>query len=192
MIIHLVSFFLIGTFIKFADQAFDEGLCSKKAIFYFTPIIGILLSILILSDSNCALLLLSITIGCFFSGKIDNIVFQILSFFVLVSLFLGITGNIIMIDSKLVAILSLLAFIDEIGNNWADRSNNSNKTFLRIFFLFRFTLKIGILIAAISRRLLFIYFPIFIMFDIGYIIADLLPKISPKIYSRISLSNKSY
>lgn len=189
MIIYIVSFFVIGSYVKFADQAFDEGLYSKKFVFYLSPIIGILLSISILSDSSCALLLFSITIGCFFSGKIDNKVFQTLFYFVLISFFLGVKGNFIKIDLVLLAILSLFAFIDELGNNWTDRSNNSKKNFLKTFFLFRLTMKIGVLLVSIFSSLFFMYFLIFIMFDLGYVLTDLLPKISPKIYSRLGLSN---
>lgn len=191
MILHLTSFLLIGSFVKLADQAYDESLFPKGPVVALAPFTGTLLALLVMSNSNCALLLLSIAVGCLLSGKVDNLVFYVLFCFLVIPSYFGIRDHLMRIDLGLLAVLSTCAFVDEIGNSWADRSTDTDNRILRLFFLYRFTMKIGVLGAAIFSSLLFRYFFVFLMFDMGYITVDLLPRVFPRIYSRL-LFGKTY
>jgi hypothetical protein len=169
-----------GFFMKLSDDAYDK----KKNIF-LAIIAGILCGLFIgylaVTSADAACIFIAILIGTMLSLKIDSLNhIAALILFVLIIVYIGIPT----IGIITLLICSIAAFLDEIGN---DNRFIKNKM-LKLFFEYRFTLKIAVLMFALLGLLQSSYpalqipgvqyfllttFVYFLLFDLFYELAGL-------------------
>lgn len=183
---------------KISDDEFDENSNQKLAIF-FGIVTGVLSGILISINSDAAYILIAIILGNILASKIDGIhhIISTVSFLIisiLTIVLLSILAPSIIPINYLVnfsiitlIICTLAAFIDDWGHD--NPIFNKNKA-LKTFFKYRLFMKIVILVLAIGSItelafgfsipfvsfLDFSTFVYFILFEIGYIFAELIFK----------------
>jgi hypothetical protein len=169
-----------GFFMKLSDDAYDK----KKNIF-LAIVAGILcgsfIGYLAVTSADAACIFIAILIGTLLSLKIDSLNhIAALLLFVLIVVYIGIP----MIGIITLLICSIAAFLDEVGN---DNRFIKNKL-LKLFFEYRFTLKITVFIFALLGLLQSSYpalqipgvqyfllptFIYFLLFDLFYELAGL-------------------
>lgn len=146
MIFEIVCYSLSGFFMKLSDELMDE-----KNYLLLAIISGLLTVFFSLSistiNADAACIFLSILIGTALAYKVDT-VNHIISAVLFISLLLLIGCPKI---NYLCLILCIVAnIIDEKGNDWSDKSFNdlSKNRVLKIFFKYRYTLKITVFILS--------------------------------------------
>ncbi len=169
-----------GFFMKLSDDAYDK----KKNIF-LAIVAGILcgsfIGYLAVTSADAACIFIAILIGTLLSLKIDSLNhIAALLLFVLIVVYIGIP----MIGIITLLICSIAAFLDEVGN---DNRFIKNKL-LKLFFEYRFTLKITVFMFALLGLLQSSYpalqipgvqyfllptFIYFLLFDLFYELAGL-------------------
>ena len=138
-----ILYTLSGFLMKLSDDEYDE-----KSNKFIAIVIGILCGIAIayLTSNNieASYIFIGILIGSLFSLKIDGIhhVFTFFTFIALL-LILGIPD----LNLATLGICAISAFMDEIGNDNEQLYKKSN--FFKVFFDYRFSMKISIFILAI-------------------------------------------
>ncbi len=182
MFLEPILYAFSGFFMKLSDDSYDQ----KKNI-YLALLAGILCGVsiayLAVTSSDAACIFIAILIGTVLSLKVDSFNhIAALLLFVLIIVYIGIPS----VGIVTLAICTLAAFLDEIGNDNSRIKKLGNK--VEIFFEYRFTLKITVLIFALLG-LLQPLFPIltvpgvqyfqfqtfifFLLFDLSYEIAGL-------------------
>ena len=180
MNIEPILYALSGLFMKLSDDAYDR----KKNIF-LAILSGILcgsfIGYLAVTSADAACIFIAILIGTILSLKVDSLNhIAALLLFVLIVIYIGIPT----IGILTLFVCSVAAFLDEIGN---DNKLIKNRK-LKMFFEYRFTLKVVVLLFAILGILESTYpglkipgvqyfllqtFVFFILFDLFYEIAGL-------------------
>jgi hypothetical protein len=180
MNIEPILYALSGLFMKLSDDAYDK----KKNIF-LAILAGILcgsfIGYLAVTSADAACIFIAILIGTILSLKVDSLNhIAALLLFVLIVIYIGIPT----IGILTLFICSIAAFLDEIGN---DNKLIKNRK-LKMFFEYRFTLKVAVLLFAILgifqstypglkipgvQYFLLQTFVFFILFDLFYEIAGL-------------------
>lgn len=163
-------YLLSGFLMKIADDAADKG--DRKFFGILTgSLCGISIGVLITISLDATYIFFGIFIGTLIAGKIDNINhFLAAGFFLIIVLIRGIPS----LEPATLLICTLAAFLDEIGNEnqWIYKRSD----FLRVFFHYRFALKIAILILAIFplisdlpiQSLRWYSFFFFLFFELAY------------------------
>ncbi len=180
MNIEPILYALSGLFMKLSDDAYD-----KKKNIVLAILAGILcgsfIGYLAVTSADAACIFIAILIGTILSLKVDSLNhIAALLLFVLIVIYIGIPT----IGILTLFICSIAAFLDEIGNNNKLIKNRK----LKIFFEYRFTLKVAVLLFAILgifqstypslkipgvQYFLLQTFVFFILFDLFYEIAGL-------------------
>jgi hypothetical protein len=182
MILEPILYALSGFFMKLSDDAYDRKKNILLAIIAGT-LCGLFVGYLAVTSADAACIFIAILIGTILSLKIDSLNHIVaLVLFVLIIVYIGIPS----IGVVTLIICSIAAFLDEIGNDnrWIkERGRN-----IELFFEYRFTLKIIVLIFAILGLLqirfpgltipgvqyfLFQSFLYFLLFDLFYELAGL-------------------
>ncbi len=159
----LAVYAIIGGGLKYIDDAFDEGLHSKKLASVLAAILVVLWIALSISDPYSATILTAVLLGVLLSGKIDNRVFTASTVAIVSALvFLAKDG----IQLLPLAVLTLFGIVDEKGNDYVD-THRAGKA-LEFFFAHRFALKLALLTLCLASLLPLVYFPAFLCFDIAY------------------------
>lgn len=162
-----LSFLGLGILIKYADQAYDEGIYSRRTTLFLAIPGGLWMGALIAIDGGSATICLGLLFALLIAGKYDNLAFKI-GFIVALSLgaaalVLGITTF-----SLLGALIVLgAAFLDEKANDLP--GVDGGKDWKALLFYHRPFLKVAVLalcVAGILPSLL--YFFAFLAFDLGY------------------------
>lgn len=188
-IILVTIYALLGAGGKYIDQAYDLGVFNKKKAVIVSIICATIISYLIVKDPSSAMIFLSLIIGVAISKKIDNIAFYIGTIIVIL---LPITfGGWTEIQWIPFSTLTISAILDEVGNDWADKTKNKrllktkqetqNKKrnkLIEKFFKYRCAMKLTILVLSLLSFLNIIYFIAFMLFDTTY---TLVGKYSEKI-----------
>jgi len=171
-----------GFFMKLSDDSYDK----KKNIF-LAVIAGILCGLFVgylaVTSADAACIFIAILLGTILSLKVDSLNHIVaLLLFVLIVVYIGIPT----IGIVTLLICSIAAFFDEIGNDNSWTKRRGRKT--ELFFKYRFTLKVTILIFSVLGLLEHIYpglnilgvqyfliqtFVYFILFDLFYELAGL-------------------
>lgn len=162
-------YFFLGAIVKFIDSAFDEGVFGKgKALLIALPT-GLLWGYAMYLSEASSVILLSIVIASLLAGKLDN-----------GALLLGIIGIITAVvffgylDLVWLVLAGLVfaGFLDEVGNDYADKHLFGSKNILsgaaNYFFRHRFAMKLAVLFFAVTGFFGFIYFLAFLAWDLGY------------------------
>lgn len=159
------SYLILGFLIKYGDQAYDEGLFSRRKALLLAFPSGILLGSLMALDSGTATIAIGLLFSLLLAGKYDNYGF--------------VAGFIISISISIVAILHGLgsphmggillvgaaSYIDE----WADDRAEGWANMFACLLRQRPFLKIMVLALCITGILdSYLYFFIFLSFDFGY------------------------
>jgi len=161
MFLEPVLYALSGFFMKFSDDAYD-----KKKNIYMAALAGILCGVSIaylsVTSSDAACIFIAILIGTVLSLKVDSLnhVLALLLFLIII-IYIGIPS----IGIFTLVICAVAAFLDEVGND-----NDKLKKLGRgavLFFDYRFTLKIVVLVFALLG-LLVPYFPFLVQPNIQY------------------------
>lgn len=177
-----ILYALSGFFMKLSDDAYDK----KKNIFlaaFAGMFCGLFIGYLAVTSADAACIFIAILIGTILSLKVDSLNHIVaLLLFVLIVVYIGIPT----IGIITLLICSIAAFLDEIGNDNSWIKIKGKK--IEIFFEYRFTLKVTILIFAVLGILQNTYpglkvpgvqyfllqtFIYFILFDLFYEIAGL-------------------
>ncbi len=159
----LAAFAAIGGGLKFIDEAFDEGIYSKRLAVALAPLLVAIWIAVSALDAVSATILFSILAGVLLSGKIDNAIFKISTFSIILAALLS--GKIGILFPPFVA-LTVAGIIDEIGNNYVD-GNRSHRA-LEFFFLHRFSMKICVFAICAVSLFPWVYLLAFLAFDASY------------------------
>ncbi|MFZ0442455.1 MAG: hypothetical protein WAL81_07465 [Methanobacterium sp.] len=180
MNIEPILYALSGLFMKLSDDAYD-----KKKNIVLAILAGILcgsfIGYLAVTSADAACIFIAILIGTILSLKVDSLNhIAALILFVLIVIYIGIPT----IGILTLFICSIAAFLDEVGN---DNKLIKNRK-LKMFFEYRFALKVAVLLFAILgifqstypglkipgvQYFLLQTFVFFILFDLFYEIAGL-------------------
>jgi hypothetical protein len=169
-----------GLFMKLSDDAYDRKKNIVLAILAGI-LCGLFIGYLAVTSADAACIFIAILIGTILSLKVDSLNhIAALILFVLIVIYIGIPT----IGIITLFICSVAAFLDEIGNDNKLIKNRKAK----MFFEYRFTLKVAVLLFAILGILQSTYpvlripgvqyfllqtFVFFILFDLFYEIAGL-------------------
>jgi len=172
-----ISYLALGMLIKYGDQAYDEGLFSKKKAFLLAFPSGILLGSLMALDSGTATIAIGLLFSLLLAGKYDNRGF--------------LAGFIISISISMAAMLyglgsphiwgiifvGVASYIDE----WADDNAHKRSNFIAAILYQRPFLKIMVLALCVTGILdSYLYFFIFLSFDFGYSLMGALSRLVVK------------
>jgi hypothetical protein len=159
----ILTFGVIGAGLKFIDEAFDEGVFSKRSAALIAPFLVIAWMCLSIYDPSSATILFAILAGVILSGKIDNLVFKASSAVLILAALLSRKLNLLWFPF---IVLTFLGIADERGNDYAD-ANGMNRI-VRFFFLHRFSMKLGVLVLCLTSYLPWAYLFAFLVFDTSY------------------------
>lgn len=155
-------FALSGFFMKFSDDAFDIG-HNRNYAAVLGMVCAVTSAIATVYSAGAAYIFIGILIGNLLAFKVDGLHHIItLAVFIALILIFGIPS--ISIAILLLCILSALA--DEIGHELV--SKKTSNRFVNLFFEYRFTMKVVILLLAIFGAFSFWIFVCFLLFEIAY------------------------
>jgi hypothetical protein len=158
----LVGFFVLGLGLKLVDLLGDGFW-----VVVFGVCLGFLFGFFVVFDLYSASILLAVVLGSLLSFKVDTLAFK-LGFLTLFLVVLYSGG--LRVNFPVFVFLSFLAFFDEYGNDWADKSLVQDS--LTKFFRYRMLMKTGVLSCVLLSSLPFEYLIAFLLFDLGYEITD--------------------
>jgi hypothetical protein len=175
-----ILYALSGFFMKLSDDAYDREKNIALAI-VAGVLCGSFIGYLAVTSADAACIFIAILIGTVLSLKVDSLNhIAALILFVLIVIYIGIPS----IGVITLLICSVAAFLDEIGN---DNKYIKNR-WVKLFFEYRFTLKIAVLSFALLGLLQSTYpglkvpgvqyfllptFIYFLLFDLFYELAGL-------------------
>ncbi|GEM_PF-439987 len=166
------AFAILGGGIKYIDDAFDENTFSKLKAMLLAPVLGVFWAYTMSLNPAAATILAAVVLDVFFSGKIDTLAFMIGTITIFSALFLGGLINFLWIP---LILITLAGIIDEKGNDFVDKHPSINR-FVRLFFEYRFVMKIAVGVFAYLGYYAWVYFAAFLAFDIAYAIIMLYSK----------------
>jgi hypothetical protein len=169
----ILAFALIGAGLKYIDDAFDEGIFSKRIATLIAPILVVIWVCLSISDSISATLLFSILFAVLLTGKIDNRVFKMCSITLILMLALTRMLNLLWIP---LFILTTMGVVDEKGDDYVE--NNKALQWGKFFFSHRCCMKIGVLGLCIFSLLPWLYLFAFLALDLSYDLVGAYDKLS--------------
>ena len=141
--LEIIFYSLSGFFMKLSDDSYDQK-NEKSLAIIFGILSGLTIGYLVVTSLDAAYIFMGILIGTLLSKKIDGIHHIITS---TVFLFIALIFKIPSIRIVTLVLCSFAAFIDEIGND--NRSISKISKFFGLFFKFRFSLKIVVLVLSI-------------------------------------------
>jgi hypothetical protein len=177
-----ILYAMSGFFMKLSDDAYDRKKNIVLAVFAGI-LCGVFIGYLAVTSADAACIFIAILIGTILSLKVDSLNhIAALVLFVLIVVYIGIPT----IGIVTLLFCSIAAFLDEVGNDNLWIKNRGRK--LELFYNYRFTLKVTILIFAVLGLLQPFYpaltipgvqyflpqtFVYFILFDLFYELAGL-------------------
>jgi len=182
----VVAYALIGSGMKYVDQAFDFGVFSKKSAIIMTIPGAILVGMLMAINDSSATIFFAIILGVALTKKIDNIAFQMSLFFLmLVPIFLS---EYVKVEWLPFVLLFMAGVADEYTSDWADskikqriydttrdikRKITLKQQILEMLFEHRIIMKLVILLLIVFRVFHPIYLIAFLAFDLSYTAVEL-------------------
>ncbi len=171
MLFVLASYPVLGAGLKYIDEAFDENRFSKKLAYILAPLLGIFWAYCMVVSPVSASILLAIVLGVLLKGKIDNLAHLA---------GLGVIFAIIFIAGVQLlyiplAIFTIAALLDEIGNDYVDKkgyllSKNIFKKIAGHYFDQRWMTKVAILAVALIGMVPIYFFIAMLFFDGAYLL----------------------
>ena len=187
------SYGILGAGIKYIDQAYDIRVFSKTNANVAAVLCSLLMAYLIITDPPSTIIFLAMIIALAITRKIDNIAFYV---GIAIILLLPIIFNsLIKMNWLPFGVLAISGILDELGNDWADKRTKNGRVkkhgiaqnepiykFAEKFFIYRFAMKVAILLLVVLGFFDWIYFFAFLLFDLMYVLIDAYST-SIKIYS---------
>ncbi len=165
----IFSYALLGSGIKYIDQAYDLGIFNRKTAILMAVLMGILMGSLASVDPISAMFFLSFVIFALVSHKIDNPAFYLGTLLVFLVPFIKSVYNIYnyQINWLILSVLIFSGWIDEKGNALADQKKMGRV--LGMFFYYRMFMKVVVLILALASIIPLVYFFAFMAYDLAYL-----------------------
>ena len=170
MYFFFVAFAVLGAGLKYIDDAFDEKVFSKKIAYVIAPLLGILWAYTMIIDAVAATILLAILLGVLLKGKIDNIA-HVIGLVVIIAIVVVAGVQLLFVP---LIILAAAALLDEVGNDFVDKSRflAGGKWWQRFvigFFDQRWVAKVAILGLVMMSVLPWFFFVAMLLFDGAYL-----------------------
>lgn len=170
MYFFFIAFAILGAGLKYIDDAFDEKVFNKKIAYVIAPLLGILWAYTMIIDTVAATILLAILLGVLLKGKIDNIA-HVIGLVVIIAIVL-VTGVQLLFVPLI--ILATAALLDEVGNDFVDKSKFLAgrkwwQKFVIGFFDQRWVAKVAILGLIALSLLPWFFFVAMLLFDGAYL-----------------------
>lgn len=166
----ILGYAILGASVKYGDASFDEKVFSQKKALLLSPFVSLVWFWLMLSSPASATILGSIVLAVLFSQKIDWKAFQLgFGIIFLLSVFFFLNEWMHFLWIPLIG-LTIAGFLDEVGNDFVDKTKNKNKihSFVFLFFRHRLALKIAVFLFAVFGFYGFEFFIYFLAWDLGY------------------------
>jgi hypothetical protein len=161
----LASFAFLGAGLKYIDCVYDEGVFDRRVASVLGVICGLLGGYIIATDITASLIGIAVVIGVAITRKIDTPVFLLATLIAFaIPIFLA---NSIILNWLPIVALVFGGIIDEMGNNRADLGL-INSPFWKMFFHFRFSMQVVMLLLVAFGVFEPIYFLAFFLFDLSY------------------------
>jgi hypothetical protein len=174
-IIIVLAFAFIGAGLKYIDDAFDEDTFSKKKALAIAPCIALIWICLSIHDPFSATILSAILFSVLIAGKIDNTIFKLCAAALISVLALTQFQNLLWTP---LIFLTFMGVADEKGNDYTDEHPTSK--LLKIFFSYRFCMKLGLLSLCVLSVFPSIYLFAFLAHDVAYQTVRMIGKKSGK------------
>jgi len=170
MYFFFLAFAVLGAGLKYIDDAFDEKVFNKKIAYMIAPLLGVLWAYTMIVDSVAATILLAILLGVLLKGKIDNFA-HVIGLLVIVGIIVVAGVQLLFVP---LIILASAALLDEVGNDFVDKSNlliggKLWQKFVINFFDQRWVAKVAILGLIIVNVLPWFFFIAMLLFDGAYL-----------------------
>jgi hypothetical protein len=168
-----LSFLGLGILIKYADQAYDEDVYSRRATMLMAVPGGLWMGVLIAVDGGAATICIGLLFALLIAGKYDNLAFKI-GFVVALSFGLGaILLGLGTFDLLGAGVVMAMAFLDERANDLPGVDNG--RDWKAVLFHHRPFLKVAVLVLCLVGILpSLLYFFAFLAFDFGYVLVEAL------------------
>ncbi|MEG4324152.1 hypothetical protein [Microcoleus sp. herbarium5] len=175
----LCGYMVLGGSSKYIDEAYDESIFNKKIALFLAAISMFLLVSLVFIDYISGIIFIGVAVGLLGSGKIDNLIFRLLTVSILISAVLRLWIFRVAIDFSSLSTglfiflaIAFSSFADEWLNDFSDRHKNSLHLVLQVIFHNRLITKITILLFCIFGYKANLYFMAFLGFDAAYSLID--------------------
>jgi hypothetical protein len=167
-----LSFLGLGILIKYADQAYDEDIYSRRTTLLLAVPGGLWMGALIAIDSGAATICIGLLFALLIAGKYDNLPFRIGFVVALTFGIVALLGG--STFSPLGALIVLVAaFVDEKTNDLPGVDGGSD--WKAVLFHHRPFLKVAVLALCLVGILpSLLYFFAFLAFDFGYVLVEAL------------------
>jgi hypothetical protein len=162
-VIIVLAFAFIGAGLKYIDDAFDEDAFSKKKALAIAPCIALIWICLSILDPFSATVLSAILFSVLVTGKIDNTIFKLCAAALISVLALTQFQNLLWTP---LIFLTFMGVADEKGNDYTD--THSTSKLLKIFFSYRFCMKIGLLVLCALSAIPWLYLLAILAHDGAY------------------------
>jgi len=175
----LCGYMVLGGSSKYIDEAYDESIFNKKIALFLAAVSMFLLVSLVFIDYISGIIFIAVAVGLLGSGKIDNLIFRLLTVSILISAVLRLLISPVAIDLSSLSTelfifiaIAFSSFADEWLNDFSDRHKNSLIFVLKVIFHNRLITKITILLFCIFGYKPNLYFMAFLGFDAAYSLID--------------------
>jgi len=170
MYFFFVAFAILGAGLKYIDDAFDEKVFNKTIAYAIAPLLGVLWAYTMIIDTVAATILLAILLGVLLKGKIDNIA-HVIGLVVIIGIVVVAGVQLLFVP---LIILAAAALLDEVGNDFVDKSNllAGEKRWQKVvigFFDQRWVAKVAILGLVVVSVLPWFFFVAMLLFDGAYL-----------------------
>jgi hypothetical protein len=164
------SFVGLGMLIKYGDEAFDDGVFSRRATLALAIPGGLWMGALMIYDAGSATIFAGLLLALLFAGKYDNAAFKVgfatAGILAVVAFYLSPSS----INFIGIAAVFAAALLDELGN---DNSEAMRRGVLSNFLRERPFLKLVVLLLCVFSVLpSFLYLFAFLGFDFGYTLVE--------------------
>jgi hypothetical protein len=179
-----LSFFVLGSGVKYIDAAYDDGVFSTAFTVPLALLLGLLAGTCMIWDHDLLLISLSILVGVLVTGKLDVLPFRLLALVCLTTTLTYFAGKLPLHGSDWPILLCFAsgAALDEIGNDLADAGVLRGR--LAFFFLNRGFLKVLVAIIVTVQYLSASFLLLFLAFDFGYFLFTFLSQRRSKLTHR--------
>ena len=171
----LCGYMVLGGCCKYIDEVYDESIFNKKIAIFLAAISMFLLVSLVFLDYISGIIFLGVAVGLVAAGKIDNLIFRLLT----VSLFISAVGRVlnfpdgINFSSQSTGLFIFLAlafssFADECLNDFSDHHKKSLHLVLKVIFHNRLITKITVFCVGLFEYKTNLYFMASLAFDAAY------------------------
>ncbi|MEG3954724.1 hypothetical protein [Microcoleus sp. herbarium2] len=171
----LGGYMVLGGCCKYIDEVYDEGIFNKKIALFLALISVFLLVSLVFLDYMSGIIFLGVAVGLVAAGKIDNLIFRLLTVSLLICAVWRLLNFTVAINfspqSTGLFIFLALAFsslADEWLNDFSDNPKNSLHLVLKVIFHNRLITKITIFCVGIFEYKSNLHFMASLAFDAAY------------------------